>query len=311
MGGTLDDVRKRGFLRCGVSEGLVGFSKRGTVRGWSGFDVDFCRAVAAAVLNDVRKVKFVPLSASRRFGALEQNKIDILSRNTTWTMSREVLFGVDFVGVWFFDFQALLARASESIKQPGDLAGKVICGLKGTTQEQNLVRFLRENNVKAELLLSPSRAGARSSYERGLCAIYASDASALAGERSLLPRPSEHAFLPFVLSKEPLGPVVRNSDPVWRELVQWVLFLLINAEEVGWTAAQASKANLPARLQIPSKVTARLGLQRGWARRVIAKLGHYGEIYDRNLGPGTVSNLQRGLNALWKNGGLMFAPPIR
>jgi len=165
--------------------------------------------------------------------------------------------------------------------------------------------------VKAALLLSSSRAGARSNYRRGRCTIYSSDASALAGERLQLPDPSQHDFLPFVISKEPLGPVVRSSDPAWRQLLQWVLFLLVNAEEAGWTASQAGKANLPAKLKVPPKVSSRLGLHTDWTRRVIASVGHYGEIYDRNLGRNSRLNLPRGLNASWRDGGLIYAPPMR
>jgi general L-amino acid transport system substrate-binding protein len=308
---TLDEVRKRGHLRCGVSEGLLGFSTWSVGSGWRGLDVDYCRAVATAIFGDEGKVKYTALSATDRFSALATKQIDVLSRNTTWTMSRDILDNLDFVGVWYFDVQGLMSRASTGIKRASDLSEKTICALKGTTQERSLVRFLEKNRIKANLLLSEHRSNATNNYKAGRCAAYASDISALAAERHSLRDPSAHEFLPFILSKEPLGPVVRSADPAWREFLQWVLFLVINAEEAEWTAAQARVANLPAPIQVPQRVTKRLKLTPDWERQVIAKIGNYGEIFSRNLGDGSPLKLPRGLNASWKNGGLLFAPPIR
>jgi general L-amino acid transport system substrate-binding protein len=308
---TLDEVRERGHLRCGVSEGLLGFSEWSLGSGWRGLDVDYCRAVAAAIFGDDGKVKYIALSATERFSALATNQIDVLSRNTTWTMSRDILNDLDFVGVWYFDVQGLMSRSLADIKRVSDLNRKTICALKGTTQERSLVRFLQKNRIKADLLLSEHRRNATNNYKAQRCAVYASDISALAAERHSLQDPSAHEFLPFILSKEPLGPVVRSADPSWREFLQWVLFLVINAEEAEWTAAQARAANLPARIQVPQDVTKRLKLSPGWERQVIAKIGNYGEVFSRNLGDGSHLKLPRGLNELWKNGGILFAPPIR
>ncbi|MGI9425147.1 MAG: transporter substrate-binding domain-containing protein [Hyphomicrobiaceae bacterium] len=308
---TLDQVRKRGQLLCGVSQGLTGFSERVLGKGWTGFDVDYCRAVAAAVFNNARKVKFIPLSPTERFAALLNGEIDVLSRNTTWTMTRDVVQDLDFVGISYFDVQGFMAAEKSGIKSARQMKDQVICALKGTTLEGNIRRFLDRGRIKANILLSNERTAVRRNYERGRCAIYASDLSALAGERTLLAEPSEHVFLPEVLSKEPLGPVVRSTDPKWRELLQWVLYLLINAEEAEWTAERAKTANAPAKIIVPQKATARLKLRVEWARAVIAAVGNYGEIFDRNLGSGSDLEMKRGLNALWVKGGLLYAPPIR
>jgi general L-amino acid transport system substrate-binding protein len=308
---TLEEVRERGHLRCGVSEGLLGFSTWSVGSGWRGLDVDYCRAVAVAIFGDDSKVKYTALSATDRFSALATNQIDVLSRNTTWTMSRDIVDNLDFVGVWYFDVQGLMSRASAGIKRVSDLNEKTICALKGTTQRRSLLRFLKKNRLNANLLLSEHRKNATRNYAAGRCAVYASDISALAVERHSLRDPSAHEFLPFILSKEPLGPVVRSADPAWRELLQWVLFLVINAEEAEWTTTKARVTNLPAPIQVPPSVTKRMQLSAGWERQVIAKIGNYGEIFSRNLGDGSPLKLPRGLNALWKNGGVLFAPPIR
>ncbi len=308
---TMEEVRKRGHLNCGVSEGLAGFSEETTIRGWKGFDVDFCRAVAAAIFESGAKAQFVPLSATARFPALKGNDIDILSRNTTWTLTRDVTLELDFAGVSYFDVQAFMVPNSSGAKSAKDLEGKTICLLAGTTLEQNVLKFLDANAINAQLLLADSRADARSSYARGSCQAYASDLSALAAERSEFRDPEGHSFLSEVVAKEPLGPAVRDSDSSWREVVQWVLFLLIDAEEAGWTSEQAKTENLQDKLVVPPEVTARLNLPQGWARRVIAEVGNYGEIFERNLGNDSKLKLSRGLNALWTKGGILFAPPFR
>lgn len=308
---TMEDVRKRGHLLCGVSEGLVGFSEKTSGGGWQGFDVDFCRAVAAAIFESGTKTQFVPLSATTRFSALQGKEIDVLSRNTTWTLTRDVTLELDFAGVSYFDVQALMVPNKSGFKSAKDLEGKSICLLEGTTHEQNVLKFLDANRINAQLLLSDTRTGARQSYDRGLCQAYASDLSALSAERSELSDPDGHSFLPDVVAKEPLGPAVRDSDSSWREVVRWVLFLLINAEEAGWTSEQAKTENLVPKLVVPPEVTGRLNLPQGWARRVIAEVGNYGEIYERNIGKDSKLKLSRGLNALWTNGGILFAPPFR
>lgn len=308
---TLQIVSERGTLRCGVSEGLVGFSLKTLRKGWHGFDVDYCRAVAAAIFGDASKVEYVPLSATERLKALSDGKIDVLSRTTTWTMSRDVVLDLDFVGVWYFDIQGLMVNETTGPLELKDMNAVQICALKGTTLEQNLPNFLDRNRIKASILFVSTRKAARNHYESGLCKVYADDISTLAAERTRLKDPKKHIFLSPVISKEPLGPVVRSNDPKWRELLQWVLFCLINAEEVGWTSQQAGTANLPAKINVPPAATTRLGLRVEWARTVVSQVGNYGEIFQRNLGGDGGPGLNRGLNELWINGGLMFAPPMR
>jgi general L-amino acid transport system substrate-binding protein len=308
---TVDAVRKRGVLVCGVSEGLEGFSEKSLLGGWSGFDTDFCRAVAVAVLGDANKTKFVPLSATKRFDALTSGEIDVLSRNTTWTMEREVELDIDFVGASYIDVQGIMVPRNSGIEHAAQLKNKTICVLKGTTLEENLRSFLRKNRISANLLFVSSRRKLRQAYEGSSCDAYSSDVSALVSEQKELSDPSNHIFLPEYVSKEPLGPVVRNSDPQWREIVQLVLFLLINAEEVEWTATQAKTANLTPKIDIPEGINKSLKLQSGWHRAVISQIGNYGEIFERNLGEGSTLGLSRGLNALWLEGGALMAPPIR
>lgn len=309
---TLKDVRERGTLRCGVSEGLVGFSQKIRRKGWQGFDVDYCRAVAAAVFGDASKVEFVPLSATERLKALEDGKVDVLSRTTTWTMTRDVVHDLDFVGVWYFDIQGLMVNTKTGPRDVKDLNHIQICAVKGTTVEGNLPDFLKREGITAKTLFAKTRANARKYYQDGICKAYADDLSTLAAERTRLKSPKDHIFLSPIISKEPLGPVVRADDSKWRELLQWVLFALIDAEEAGWTSEQAKTKNLPEKIVVPPAATARLGLRVEWMRTVISQVGNYGEIFDRNLatadgGPG----LNRGINALWLNGGLMYAPPMR
>lgn len=307
---TLDAVRDRGALRCGVSEGLAGFSSKKAARGWQGFDVDYCRAVASAIFGDPKKVEYVPLSATDRIEAVVGGKIDVLSRTTTWTMSRDVAMDVDFVGVWYFDFQGFMVNQSTGPLKLEDMNDIQICALRGTTVEQNLSSFLSKSGIKASILLVKERRDAREYYESGLCKAYADDISTLAAERTRLSQPKSHIFLSPVISKEPLGPVVRADDPKWRELLQWVLFCLINAEEAGWTSEEAATANLPPKLDPPREATERLGLPPQWARAVVRDVGNYGEIFERNLGTSGELGLSRGFNKLWLNGGLIFAPPM-
>ncbi len=308
---TLDQVRKRGTLVCGVSEGLTGFSERNEQGQWAGFDVDFCRAVAAATLDDPGKVKYVPLSAQARFSSLSRGEVDLLARNTTWTMSWDITLGLDFVGPSYFDGQGFLVPVSSGIRTAAELNNKTICFLEGTTIETNLRRHLDANRLSATFLTAGSRSDVRSSYAQGLCQAYVSDLSALASERTRLADPDAHILLPELIAKEPLGPVVREDDPKWRDLVQWVLFLLVNAEEAGWTAERARERNLAPLVEVPAAVTLALNLRAQWPRSVIAQVGNYGEVFERNLGRGSQVKISRGLNDLWTRGGLLFAPPIR
>lgn len=310
-GTTLTEVRQRGHLLCGVSQGLAGFSAEVTGKGWQGFDVDFCRAVAAAVFGDADKITYVPLSAAERFGALRDKKIDLLSRNTTWTMSRDVAGDMEFVGITYFDGQGFLAPVSAGLSSAQQLASGRVCALEGTTTADNAKRYFTQLGLTTEIALFKSRDEALASYAAGKCDAYTADRSALASQRTKLDKPDKHVLLPEVISKEPLGPVVRQGDDNWRDLVQWVLFLLINAEEEVWTAKAAADAKAAPRLTVPAKASERLGLENGWARRVIAAVGHYGEIFDRHLGRNSTLKIDRGVNALWTRGGILYVPPMR
>jgi general L-amino acid transport system substrate-binding protein len=309
--GTLNVVKQRGKLLCGVSQGLAGFSAPDASKKWSGFDVDFCRAVAAAVFGDGNKVDFVSLNAVDRFGALSSGKIDILSRNTTWTLARDVERGLDYVGISYFDGQGFMVHVDKGLSTALQLDGEKLCVLAGTTTIDNARAFFERGKMKVEILEFAKRDDALNAYEKGECTAFTSDRSALASMRTKLAKADDHRLLPEVISKEPLGPVVRQDDPSWSELTRWILFLLVNAEEVGWS--QASADNIPATssLTIPATVAAKLGLKESWARDVIKAVGNYGEIFDRNLGKDSPLKLERGLNALWTRGGILYAPPMR
>jgi general L-amino acid transport system substrate-binding protein len=316
-GATIDDVRTRGRLVCGVSEGLPGFSDRDAGGAWHGFDVDFCRSVAAAVLGDPDKVDYVPLSAGDRFDALLAGKIDLLSRNSTWTMSRDVGLGVEFAGVSFYDGQGFLAPASYGFTSALQLQGARICVLNGTTTEANAGAYFAAKHIDVTFLRFDGRAEARAAYAAQKCDVFTADRSALAAERSLLPAPDDHVILPEIISKEPLSPVTRRGDPAWTGLVRWTLFGLVNAEENGISAAGLAAAGADGKTEHDAAVTlgqpavAPLGLAADWLAVVVARVGNYGEIYDRNLGENTPLGIKRGFNALWTNGGILYAPPMQ
>jgi general L-amino acid transport system substrate-binding protein len=308
--GTLDDVKARDRLVCGVSEGLRGFSQKDDTGAWRGFDVDFCKAVALAVFGDSSKVDYVPLSATGRFAALTAKGVDLLSRNSTWTLSRNAQ-GLEFVGVSYFDGQGFLVPALYGASSPLQLAGAMICVVSETTTEDNAAAYFEKAGLKVSFLSFTDRQDARKAYSEGKCDAYTADRSALASERSLLPSPDEHNILKGVISKEPLGPVVRNDDPKWVNLVRWVLFGLIDGEEMGMTATSVAgeKAADAARLGALSGPL--LGVPSDWFLKVIGGVGNYGEIFDRNLGEDTPMQLSRGINALWTQGGILYAPPIQ
>jgi general L-amino acid transport system substrate-binding protein len=308
--GTLDDVKARGRLVCGVSEGLRGFSQKDDTGAWRGFDVDFCKAVALAVLGDSSKVDYVPLLATDRFTALTGKGVDLLSRNSTWTLSRNAQ-GLEFVGVIYFDGQGFLVPALYGASSPLQLAGAMICVISETTTQDNAAAYFEKAGLKVSFLSFTNRQDARKAYAEGKCDAYTADRSALASERSLLPNPDEHNILKGVISKEPLGPVVRADDPKWVNLVRWVLFGLIDGEEMGLTATSITgeKAADAARLAALSGPL--LGVPDDWLIKVIGGVGNYGEIFDRNLGEDTPMQLSRGINALWTQGGILYAPPIQ
>ncbi len=313
---TIDDVRAAGRLSCGVSEGLPGFSDKDAAGVWHGFDVDFCRAVATAVLGDPDKVDFVPLSAAARFDALKDHKIDVLSRNSTWTMSRDLKLGVDFAGVSYYDGQGFLALVLDGFTSALQLEGARICVIDGTTTQTNAEAWFAARNMKVSFMTYATRHEARAAYAARECDVFTADRSALAAERSLLPNPADHIILPEVISKEPLGPVTRDDDRAWTDLVRWVLFGLIDAEEAGLTSQSVDQQKFggPALRQramdMGKPAAEALGLPDDWLAAVVAKLGNYGEVFDRNLGEGSPLGIRRGMNALWTEGGILYAPPM-
>lgn len=309
--GTLDDVKARGELICGVSEGLEGFSAPGSDNKWTGFDVDFCRAVATAIFADDAKVKYVPLSAGERFDALSSGKIDLLSRNTTWTLARDVDAGLEFTAVSYFDGQGFITKLDNGLSSALQLDGEKICVLAGTTSVDNAKSFFERGKLKVELVSFDKREDALAAYAKGECLAYSADRSALASQRTKLEKPDDHMLLPEVISKEPLGPVVRQGDPLWSDLVRWTLFLLVNAEEAGWASASADKMPESSSLAIPQSVSKTLQVDEKWAANVIRAVGNYGEIFERNLGQESALKLERGINALWTQGGILYAPPMR
>lgn len=308
---TLDDVRSRGTLVCGISEGLPGFSDRDEAGGWYGFDVDFCRAVAAAVLGDSDKVDYVQLSATDRFKALTDGKIDLLSRNSTWTMSRDLNLGIDFAGIAYYDGQGFLAHALDGMTSALELLGARICVVSGTTTEDNAAAYFARNGMDVTFERFTDRTEARRAYAAGECDVYTADSSALAAERSLLEVPDDHVILREVISKEPLGPVTREGDAGWNELVRWTLYGLINAEEDGLTAAAVGDAaNRDSAVALGKAAATEFGIADDWLAVVLASVGNYGEIFERNLGEGTPLAIRRGVNALWTQGGILYAPPM-
>jgi general L-amino acid transport system substrate-binding protein len=308
--GTLDDVRARDKLICGVSEGLGGFSEQDGAGAWQGFDVDFCRAVAAAVLGDAEKVEYLPLSAEARFAALSDGKIDLLSRNSTWTMSRDLDLGLDFPGTSYFDGQGFMIPAIFGAISPLELDGASICVVSGTTTEANATAYFEKAGLKVSFLSFEERDEARAAYAEAKCDAYTADRSALAAERAALPVPDEHVILKDVISKEPLGPVVRDSDPQWTTLIRWTLFALIDAEEQGLNAASMTGAGADAAKAMGAPAVKALGLSEDWLVKVLAGVGNYGEVFERNLGGETPMQLSRGVNALWTQGGILYAPPM-
>lgn len=314
---TLEFVRERGFLVCGVSEGVPGFSITDASGKWSGYDVDFCRAVAAAVIGDAAKVKFRPLTAGEAENALRMGEVDILARSVAWHISLETEAALRFVGVTFFDGKALIVRRDLGIISALELSGTKICVLAGTQTEASVSDYFTANKMPFELVTFERVADARAAYEAKACDAYVTDLSHINSERVQLAAPDEHVVLPEALSKEPLGPVVRQGDDQWLTIVQWTLFSLINAEELGITAENIdllvfSQSPIARRLtDLDSRFSTALGLDPNWTYTVIKSVGNFGEIFDRNLGVKSPLGLARGFNALWRNGGLIYAPELR
>ena len=316
--GTLDAVKSKGFIQCGVSQGLIGFSNPDDKNNWTGLDVDFCRAVAGAVFSDGQKVKFTPLSAKERFTALQSGEIDILSRNTTWTMGRDTSLGLVFAGVTYYDGQGFLVKKSLGVDSALKLDGASVCTQTGTTTELNLADYFRANNMKYEVVAFEKADEVIAAYDSGRCDVFTTDQSGLYAERLKLKNPDENVVLPEIISKEPLGPVVRQGDDAWFNVVKWTYFALINAEEAGVTAANAddmvansTDPNIRRLLGVEGDFGKAIGLENNWAANAVKAVGNYGEMFDRNVGPDTNLKISRGVNALWSKGGIQYAPPVR
>jgi general L-amino acid transport system substrate-binding protein len=315
--GTLDDVKKKGFIQCGVSQGLPGFSNPDEKGNWTGIDVDVCRGVAAAVFGDATKVKYTPLSAKERFTALQSGEIDVLSRNTTWTLVRDTALGLDFVGVNYYDGQGFMVRKKLGVKTAKELDGATACVQIGTTTELNLADYFRANSMKFKAVTFEKADEVVAAYDAGRCDVYTTDRSGLAAQRIKMKNPAEHMVLPEIISKEPLGPVVRHGDNQWGDVVRWTLYAMLEAEEQGISSKNVDKMKgsknpgIKRLLGTEGDLGKNLGLSKDWAANIIKQVGNYGESYDRNVGPNTPLKLARGVNALWKDGGLQYSMPAR
>ncbi len=315
---TLDDVRAAGVLKCGINTGLPGFAYTDDSGNWTGFDVAFCKAVAAAVLGDGDKVQYVNLTGANRFPALASGEIDLLSRNTTWTFSRDVDLGFTFVGVNYYDGQGFIGRKSLGVKSAKELDGASVCIQTGTTTELNLADFFRVNKISYEPVPIETNEEARVAYLAERCDVYTTDASGLAATKTTFENADDHMVFPEIISKEPLGPLVRQGDDQWADIARWTLNALINAEEYGVTQANVGQMmngtdnpEVNRMLGNEGSLGSMLGLDKDWAVNVIKAVGNYGEIFDRFLGPNTALALERGQNALYTQGGLLYAPPMR
>ena len=317
-GATLDAVKKKGYVQCGISDGLPGFSYADAKGQYKGIDVDVCRAVAAAVFGDASKVKYSPLTAKERFTALQSGEIDILSRNTTWTSSRDSAMGLNFVGVTYYDGQGFLVNKKLGVSSAKELDGATVCIQAGTTTELNLSDYFRSNNLKYTPITYDTSDESAKSLESGRCDVLTSDQSQLYAQRIKLAAPDDYVVLPEVISKEPLGPAVRQGDEEWFDIARWTLFAMLNAEELGINSknveeqAKSTKNPDVARLLgAEGDYGKDLKLPEDWAGQIVKQVGNYGEIFDRNVGDGSELKIKRGLNAQWNKGGLQYAPPVR
>ena len=315
---TLSDVKGKGFIQCGVSQGVPGFSNPDQSGNWTGIDVDICRAVAAAVFGDADKVKYTPLFAKERFTALQSGEIDILSRNTTWTLVRDTALGLNFAGVNYYDGQGFMVRKELGVKSAKELAGTAVCVNIGTTTELNMADFFRANNMDYKPVAFEKADEVVAAYDAGRCDVYTADRSTLAAQRLKLSNGDAHMVLPETISKEPLGPVVRHGDDQWLDIVKWSLYLMVEAEENGISQANVDdlKANTKNPVQrrilgLEGDLGKKLGVANDWGYQIIKQVGNYGDVYDKHVGPSTPVGLARGVNALWTNGGLQYAMPVR
>lgn len=315
---TLEDVKAKGFVQCGVNTGLLGFGAKDDNDTWNGFDVDYCRAIAAAIFNDPDAVKYTPLSAKDRFTALQSGEIDVLSRNSTWTMERETAQGLAFGVVTYYDGQGFMVRKAGGITSALELSGTAVCVQTGTTTKPNLEDYFMRNKMELKAVVFETPDEVNAAYDAGRCEAFTTDASALYATRLVLETPDDHIVLPEVISKEPLGPVVRQGDEQWFNIVKWIGFGLLNAEELGVKQAnvaqmQSSSQSSEIRrlLGVEGTFGEDLGLSNDWVVNVVAAVGNYGEIFERNIGSDSPLQIARGLNALWTRGGIQYAPPVR
>ena len=314
---TLKAVKDRGMLNCGANGTLAGFGLPDAQGKWTGLDVDFCRAIAAAVLNDSEKVKYVPLSAKDRFTALQSGEVDVLARNTTWTSSRDTSLGLNFTGVNYYDGQGFMVRKALKVNSALELNGASVCVQQGTTTELNLADYFSANKMQLKSVTFATANEAVKAYDAGRCDAYTTDASALYAERLRVSDPNDHIILPEIISKEPLGPAVRHGDDQWFDIVKWTLFAMMNAEELNVSSKNIDEALKSTNPEIKRFVGTegnfgeQLGLGKDWAVRIVKQVGNYGETFERNVGLGSPLKIERGLNKLWTKGGIQYAPPIR
>src|SRR5215510_2002482 len=314
---TLNTVKQRGSLICGVTQGLPGFSSPDDRGNWTGLDVDLCRAIAVAIFNDPNKVKFTPLSTKDRFTALQSGEIDVLSRNSTWTLSRDTSLGLNFAAVTYFDGQGFIVKKSLKINSALELNGASVCTQTGTTTELNLADYFRANKMKYEVLALATADETVKAYDGGRCDVFTTDVSQLYAEKLKLTNANDHVILPEIISKEPLGPVVRHGDDQWFDLVKWTHFAMLNAEELGVTqktideALKSDKPDIKRLVGTEGDLGEQLGLTKDWVVRIVKQVGNYGEVFERNVGSGSKLGIARGLNNLWTKGGIQYAPPIR
>lgn len=314
---TLNNVKNKGQLTCGSNTGLAGFGAPDDKGVWKGLDVDVCRAIAAAIFNDATKVKFVPLSSKDRFTALQSGEVDVLVRNSTWTMSRDTSLGLNFTGVNYYDGQGFMVRKKLGVSSALELNGASVCTQQGTTTELNLADFFRANKLQLKAVTFATNDETVKAYEGGRCDAFTTDASGLYAERLRMAKPDDHMVLPDIISKEPLSPVVRHGDDQWLDIVRWSLFAMITAEELGVTKAnvdeqlKSTNPDIRRLLGVEGKFGEAIGLSNAWGYQIVKHVGNYGEVFEKNVGAGSPLKIARGLNNLWSKGGLQYAPPIR
>ena len=314
---TLNNVKQRGSLVCGVSQGIPGFSSPDDKGNWTGIDVDFCRAIAAALFNDASKVQFRGLSTKDRFTALQSGEVDVLSRNSTWTLSRDASLGLNFTAVIYYDGQGFMVHKALKVNSALELNGASICTQTGTTTELNLADYFRANKMKYEVVAFATIDETVQAYDGGRCDAFTTDASQLYSVRLKLSNPADNVVLPEIISKEPLAPAVRRGDDQWFDVVKWTLFAMLNAEELGVSSKnvdemlKSDKPDVRRLLGAEQNFGEQLGLTNDWVVRIVKLVGNYGEIFDRNVGSGSKLGIARGLNNLWTKGGIQYAPPVR